>query len=895
MKHPLSRLFDADALNDADGLQIFKLLAPIGIWFGVSDGLKKEMEVLSGRLSEAWSPDLIGAIGAWQMAAEGRNVDAAFRFFNSTNPARAQFKNFCSSTSASAQSPYGHLRLFRRRQQDLQKVFQLTSNLKSERIWQEIQDQGFSETIEKVTKQFGIMVIDSDLVINKLESKLHSAGVGRRQAKPMITRVRELLIALSEISEINSALKPLEADWPKKFIFSESALAGADNLTAFLAQPLSHNSRQPDPLDLANAIMAQLETNDTNFMARISDLVAPLLEDQDVFLRMNELPMGQIITSHIIRKKNLSEDRDDLANRDVDVDYIDLFLEENELDQATQEIKRLQSRLKEDLELEKLADQLETRSKLVQGDARFSKDKEMLKLLSEATRFLKERSAQDVKNALQALVVLMSSVDIEKERMLVSDKVLELEDLYPSHPVASSAREILEDENIGFALLTKLQDIRTTLVDAISEIRGRIDSDFGKELDEIESLLQNPGLSSDAREEGQNRKEWLQETLEKGQLSNLVLEEARSLKDTLARRISTTWTFETGEKKLLEQVEEYIQSHAVFPSEDIRRLFLALKTKPFVLLAGMTGSGKSTLARLMAESLGATKDSFRRIAVRPDWIDQSESLGFINPLSNEFQPGWLAQIMRKCETSPDRLFFVLLDEMNLAPVEQYLADALSSMEEQFQGSERAETPLYLVGNPNNGKEWPESMPWPENLFIIGTVNIDETTRALSERVLDRSSLIQIVSKPGRRHHEVQRVRDASPANVPYSEWVKMCADIPTDKYHDFLDELTEILMEMRIGLGSRTHNYIELFMDNSVEVFDETNALDFVVLQRVIPKIRGYKYLLRGLPQLQILLEEYELHRCVAVLVDWNSPETSDDAFLDGTDPKIGLVAHYGE
>ena len=892
MKHPLNRLFAVDPLNDDDGNRIFRLLAPIGIWFGVSSGLRREIELLSSRLSTSWSSDLIGAIGAWQMAAEGRNDVEAYRYLNSTSHAKVVFRNFCASTASSPMAPYSLLRLARERHSLLQKISHLSGNLRAERVWQEIQEEGLIDNINAITRRYGAEEIDYSGVSRLFEKKLHSAGIGRSNRNHLLTRFNELVEALNQVAKSNLALSVLEEEWPRKYVTPQATFFGSDNLTAFLSQPLLVDASSPDPIDLAVNIISLLDEDDTDFMARVSDLISPLVEDEQALLRVNDVPMGQTITGRILQKQGLTKVRNTLAEDGADVAFIDMCLEENDLDQADDAIKRINQEIKEDSELKKLADRIEIRSRQVEIDPRFAQEGPIISLLTDAKELIRQRRVSDVENALQELAVLMCKVEVEQEQELVREKVAKLNEIYPAHPIAAIADEMLLDNNVGLALLQRLKDIRSRLDEVVAEIEVKLESDFRKELDEIEALLDNPRLHPDAREQGRSRVENLQVQRESGQLSSAI-QEARSFVDLLTRRIATTWTSEEGEINLLNQIEAYIQSHAVFPTDDIRRLFIAMKTKPFVLLAGMTGSGKSTLARLMAESLGATRETFRRIAVRPDWIDQSESLGFINPLSSEFQPGWLAQIMRKCETSPDRLFFVLLDEMNLAPVEQYMADALSSMEERFQGSERAETPLYLVGNPINSKEWPESIAWPENLFIIGTVNIDETTRALSERVLDRSSLIQIVSQPSRTHHDQSSLRDSSPAIVPYSEWTKICSKVSNDSYHDFLDELSEKLMDMRIGLGSRTHNYIESFMANSVSVMDETAALDFAVLQRVIPKIRGYKYALRGLPQLRELFEEYGLRRCVAVLGEWNSPEISDDAFLDGTDPKIGLIAHY--
>ena len=207
-----------------------------------------------------------------------------------------------------------------------------------------------------------------------------------------------------------------------------------------------------------------------------------------------------------------------------------------------------------------------------------------------------------------------------------------------------------------------------------------------------------------------------------------------------ARRLSTElltsiqdkrvyrWNRSEGEQQLVDHVLSYCTQEFDYSEDDVRRLYVAAKTKPFVILAGLTGSGKSTIARLFAAALGADAASkrFRRVAVKPDWIDQSDVLGMINPMSNRFEPGWLAVVARQCEQNLDQIHVVLLDEMNLAPVEQYFAEYLSALEEARSGFNETQLPLYGEGaEPTNADEWPSSLPFPRNLIVIGTVNVDD--------------------------------------------------------------------------------------------------------------------------------------------------------------------------
>jgi hypothetical protein len=261
-------------------------------------------------------------------------------------------------------------------------------------------------------------------------------------------------------------------------------------------------------------------------------------------------------------------------------------------------------------------------------------------------------------------------------------------------------------------------------------------------------------------------------------------------------------------------------------------------------------------------------------------------------MSRRFEPGWLAEVIRDCERQPDRLFFVLLDEMNLAPVEHYLAEILSAMEEFRAGSSDVRIPLYVQGaDPVNADEWPHELRYPPNLGLIGTVNMDETTRPLSERVLDRANVVQLSVQWTNRHHLGGPVGTGQPLLVPFDEWNRLVTTRPADHYHDLLVEIAERLHDVGIGVGLRAHIEVERFLANSAGVLDDTEALDVALLQRFIPKIKGFKRdLADALADVREDLDGAGVRRCVAVLNHWLSDIVPDDEFLDGTDVQVGLV-----
>ena len=191
------------------------------------------------------------------------------------------------------------------------------------------------------------------------------------------------------------------------------------------------------------------------------------------------------------------------------------------------------------------------------------------------------------------------------------------------------------------------------------------------------------------------------------------------------------------EAGLLAALEEYALGQGfVFPPSLLRAYYIALKTKPFALLSGVSGTGKTKLAELFAEALtGHHPAQFRLIPVRPDWADSTPLLGYQNVLANRYVTTSFLDLAREAARPENRsrAYFVCLDEMNLARVEHYLAEYLSALESRTKRVTLHEgAPEFVL---------------PPNFFVTGTVNVDETTHAFSRKVLDRANTLDFDSAP----------------------------------------------------------------------------------------------------------------------------------------------------
>jgi hypothetical protein len=180
-----------------------------------------------------------------------------------------------------------------------------------------------------------------------------------------------------------------------------------------------------------------------------------------------------------------------------------------------------------------------------------------------------------------------------------------------------------------------------------------------------------------------------------------------------------------------------------FSEELIKRFIASLCTKPFVILSGLSGSGKTKIAQSFVEWICESEKQYKIVPVGADWTNREPLLGYPNGLvADEYitpDSGVIHLLMEAVkEENESKPFFLILDEMNLSHVERYFADFLSIMESNdtiklYTGAKRRSL---------DGLDIDLEIGWPKNVFIIGTVNIDETTYMFSPKVLDRANVIE---------------------------------------------------------------------------------------------------------------------------------------------------------
>ena len=350
-----------------------------------------------------------------------------------------------------------------------------------------------------------------------------------------------------------------------------------------------------------------------------------------------------------------------------------------------------------------------------------------------------------------------------------------------------------------------------------------------------------------------------------------------------------------------------------FPYEFVARYVAALGSKPLVIFSGVSGTGKTKLAQLVAEyfalseaegpptpvagspqgesaqvpegewaeyagaaTTGAEVDRsrFAFVSVRPDWLDNRGLLGSYNPLTEKYEAtDTLVLLLRAARAAeeardaekPPPPYFLILDEMNLARVEHYFSDFLSCLEtrrvradgfleqEPLALHERGTLTISVAGA--DGKvgtlELPGRLAIPENVYITGTVNVDETTFGFSPKVLDRAHVLEFDTV------DLEGFRTGQPAiqaaHPPVDVLALAAFELPNqshyreldDEVHRHLRTINGILERTRFHFGYRTAAEIALFMKRYGGVLSGTTAqvaqkaLDAAILQKVLPRLTG--------------------------------------------------------
>lgn len=335
-------------------------------------------------------------------------------------------------------------------------------------------------------------------------------------------------------------------------------------------------------------------------------------------------------------------------------------------------------------------------------------------------------------------------------------------------------------------------------------------------------------------------------------------------------------------------IKTYIYSRGFnYDGALVENFYLSLKAKPFVILAGTSGTGKTRLVRLFAEAINA---EYKLVSVRPDWSDSSDLFGHVD-LNQKFVPGTIIDFVKQAELNPTKPYFLCLDEMNLARVEYYMSDILSTIETRRYESNVIVTDSVDVkyGNDSAAAGRYGKLILPGNLYIVGTVNMDETTFPFSKKVLDRANTIEfsyvdLLSMPTFNAATANKISVTNDFLV--SEYITLNDCDATDKDYIIsvctaLSRINSILEIAGAHIGYRVRDEIVFYMVNNLKVglLDYKIAFDNQIMQKILPRIQGSSESIRKMLDELLKICESENYDTSAKKIKFMMKRYEEDGF----------------
>lgn len=364
----------------------------------------------------------------------------------------------------------------------------------------------------------------------------------------------------------------------------------------------------------------------------------------------------------------------------------------------------------------------------------------------------------------------------------------------------------------------------------------------------------------------------------------------------LTKLIGVGLPMELSEVAWLDNIYKQCDDYGIhFPQRILYAFHTALKISDWssvTVLAGVSGTGKSELPRLYAAFGGM---NFINVPVQPSWDSQESMLGFFNSIDNRFEPEPLLRFLVQCTEDINYnkyMSIVLLDEMNLAHVEHYFADFLSKLETR-RGTLKGDVPTIEVklgaGVP------PYQLRLERSVLWTGTMNQDETTKSLSDKVLDRGLVINFPrprilksrKKMGSLDAAVEDSNRAMLTKRTWGSWIvreiklegKQLEEL--NKYKKVVEDINNELEHVGRALGHRVWQSIEYYIMNYPTVVAEMEklssgeistvlseamkvAFEDQIVQKIMPKLRGVETRGRGkenLEKIEAMLEDKGFER----------------------------------
>ena len=585
-------------------------------------------------------------------------------------------------------------------------------------------------------------------------------------------------------------------------------------------------------------------------------------------------------------------------------DYAGLQTMRNEVEQVREEFRQT---------LEKLAD-TQRQFGEAKGDLEDARERAEAVARQQAAT---EREIEDRSNTLDTLRREMDETEaaLTKNRANLTEARRALEEIRERE-----ARLIREAESQE-ARLRSLQESLHRKEDLLEQSKEKLDAlaPARRDLAETRKKLESATQQLDAR-----RQEVAKLRCEEAQLNARIVQQKAELEEeggkdhnTLEDLLALPACFaessdgmsrpsaDEGERAALERVMRHLQESGFdFHDRQIKAFHTSLKTavvSPLTVLAGISGTGKSQLPRYYAEAMGM---HFLKLPVQPRWDGPQDLFGFYNYIERRYRATDLDRALvhldpynwpDEVRLFEDRMLLVLLDEMNLARVEYYFSEFLSRLEGRplddnaKGGTSRAPSEIEIDVSRGRQEGRSRRVYVGQNVLFVGTMNEDESTQSLSDKVLDRANVLRFAKPKELKPELPEQKSDGQRGYLPKSrwlgDWMRTASNLKNpDRTREHVQRINDIMNDIGRPFGHRTGQAMLHYAANYPD-WQDTNATETAISDqielRILPRLRGvstedHRQPLQDLHEfVDQVLGDTELAKALSNSLD-SSPASSD-------------------
>ncbi|WP_233004536.1 AAA family ATPase [Exiguobacterium aurantiacum] len=452
----------------------------------------------------------------------------------------------------------------------------------------------------------------------------------------------------------------------------------------------------------------------------------------------------------------------------------------------------------------------------------------------------------------------------------------------------------MNKEDLGIIALAKpflYKDRESRFIDAANIIKSKIENDIknlNSKLDENKKQLLDMERQKDRLDKTKQNLYSLQQKLE--QLGFVFDKQSEDqLEETEESFLDTPETL----SELLKGIQSQLSARGYhYEEKTLRQLLLALMTEQMIILSGSSGTGKTTIVKQLASIINA---KYEIIPVQPSWTDKQDLLGFYNPIRKLYVPSAFLDCLIEAKQNEDQLYFICLDEMNLAQIEYYLADVLS-IRELEDGKLRLYSDFEYEQNMNeikwfvqrmsqektleidealikiqmdslahyemvtrfeNLKRYAPALSIPQNVRIIGTMNVDGAVQALSPKVIDRSFIIPLFRQ---ENEKVASVSEIGQYDISAQYFTANAAETPiiSNQLREAVNDIQQELKNWHIEYNERVERHILLYYVAAKNLGISNKQLaDDITIMKLLPRIHE---MVDDAQLITRLIEVVELH-----------------------------------